>query len=631
MMKTNLFLIFYPIIFFFFPILQLEAQSDIVGFESGQWQMVNAEVVEHLGRQSMTGAAFLKDVEFGDGIIEVDIAVSGARSYPGIIFHNRNDGNFEHFYIRPHRAGLYPDALQYAPSFNGIGSWQLYNGEGYTAPVSLPENEWFHVKMDIAGKQARVYLGGSGNPALVIEHLQHGITQGTIGLDGPRDGSAYFSNFSYTSGMDPGFDPPSRTEPLLGFFTDWELSSPFKMGQLDLESYPADEFLNKLDWQSVSGDHTGLVNIGKYHGRSGNEPDCVIARTTIKSNTEEVKQFLLGYSDLIAVYLNRELYFIGNSAYQSRDPSFLGIIGLNDVLYMPVRKGENELLLIIAEAFGGWGFTVRNGRAIYLHESIKPVWKTQKTFQIPESVLFDPERNVLYITNYDQYNQGNPLISQYISKVNLDGEVEQLHWVEGLNNPLGMTIFKDRLFVAERGSVAEIDLETGTLLKHHEIPGSLFLNDIAADLSGNLYLSDSRKNVIWKFDGRQAQEWLSGDEISGPNVLYIYNGNLIIGNSGDGRLKKADLKTGSIQVIAELGEGFLDGIRTDKHGNYLVSHWRGRIYRVTPEGEVTLLMDTTVPGYYSADFEYIPEKDLLIIPTFFENRVMAYRLTESLK
>ena len=56
------------------------------GFESENWTKLDARVVEHLGRTSLEGSAILADVAFSDGVIEVDIAVSGARSYPGIIF-----------------------------------------------------------------------------------------------------------------------------------------------------------------------------------------------------------------------------------------------------------------------------------------------------------------------------------------------------------------------------------------------------------------------------------------------------------------------------------------------------------------------------------------------------------------
>ncbi len=79
-------------------------------------------------------------------------------------------------------AGLYPDALHYAPVFNGVTCWQLYHGPGFTAPATIPADRWFHVKMDIRGTQAQVFLDGANTPALVIHDLKHGAVKGSVGV-----------------------------------------------------------------------------------------------------------------------------------------------------------------------------------------------------------------------------------------------------------------------------------------------------------------------------------------------------------------------------------------------------------------------------------------------------------------
>ena len=61
----------------------------------------------------------------------------------------------ERLYIRPHRAGLYADAVQYTPVFNGLAGWQLYNGDGFTNSVLFPLNEWVLVRIEVAGRQGR--------------------------------------------------------------------------------------------------------------------------------------------------------------------------------------------------------------------------------------------------------------------------------------------------------------------------------------------------------------------------------------------------------------------------------------------------------------------------------------------
>jgi hypothetical protein len=60
------------------------------------------------------------------------------------------------------------------------------------------------------------------------------------------------------------------------------------------------------------------------------------------------------------VFLNGRILYRGRSAQNFRDPGFLGIVNPeNDVLYLPLRKGHNELVLAVSELGGGWGFICR--------------------------------------------------------------------------------------------------------------------------------------------------------------------------------------------------------------------------------------------------------------------------------
>ncbi|MCD4747081.1 MAG: SMP-30/gluconolactonase/LRE family protein [Bacteroidales bacterium] len=602
----------------------VHAQNDIIPFNSDNWQIFSGKLEEHLGRQSLSGSAMLKDVEFEDGIIEFDIAVTGQRSYPGIRFRAQSRANAENIYIRPHIIGVSQDALQYTPIFNNEACWQLYNGDGFTTGIDMPENEWVHVKIEVSGSQARVYIGNTKNPTLKIEYLKHGKSKGGIALISPANGSAHFSNFKINSTAKLNFNPPLKEETPPGMITDWEISQPFKYSKIDLEKNPIQQGLTDIKWQKVNCEESGLVNISRNIQRRGREPDFIFARTFLESDKTEIKELKFGYSDYIVIFLNGELLFSGSSPYQGRGTAFLGIIGLYDAVMLPLKKGQNELLLIVGETFGGWGFMCQDGKAVYQDRNLKKLWETERVFTTSESVLYDPKREVLYVTNFDQFNMGNPRAQQFISKVSLDGEIEDLKWVDSLNNPLGITIHNDRLFVTERKAIAEIDLDKGEVIKRYPIPGSVFLNDIAIDDSGKIYITDSRKNVIWRYSDGAAEEWLTGDEVIDPNVLYVQGDILFFGNSGDQSLKSVNLLDKSIKTIAKFETGFIDGFRIDNNGNYLVSLWRGKLFRVTPQGEVTKILDTTTPGYYSADFEYIKEKKMLIIPTFFGNTLTAY-------
>jgi hypothetical protein len=73
-----------------------------------------------------------------------------------------------------------------------------------------------------------------------------------------------------------------------------------------------------------------------------------------------VKRLYIGYSDEVSVFLNGKILFRGRSAQNFRDPGFLGIVNPeNDTVYLPLKKGSNELMLAVSELGGGWGFICR--------------------------------------------------------------------------------------------------------------------------------------------------------------------------------------------------------------------------------------------------------------------------------
>ncbi|MFO7732540.1 MAG: methyltransferase domain-containing protein [Candidatus Aminicenantes bacterium] len=610
----------------------LPSAGQTVDFGSERWTVTAGRVQEHLGRQAFQGTAFLNDVPFGDGTIEVDVAVASdrARSYPGILFRIAPGQNWERFYIRPHRQILYADTLQYVPAYNGVDSWQLYSGPGFTAGAAIPVNSWFRVRIEVSGDQARVFIGDSAEPALRIPRLSHGRSVGALGVMGPVDGSAFFSRFSFRQADLPAFDdmPPPDVAP--GAIVDWQVSKAFRAGRIELDRTPEEQGLDDPGWRTVKAEAGGLVDIGRLYPRSG-EPDAVFARTVLTAETEEARKVDIGYSDIVSVFLNGRLLFEANSQYQGRDSSFLGVAGYFDSLLLPLKKGENELLLAVAEVSGGWGFKVRDGLAAFVLEGLKKAWETPKTFSVPESVAYDEARKCLYVSNYDGYRPSPPGEGrQSISKVGLDGTVVAVDWVTGLRNPTGLCVVGDRLWAVERGGLAEIDIPGAKVLGRVPLPGSVMPNDVAAAADGALYVTDSAKSAIYRVAGGKAEEWLSGPGIGRPNGIAVRDGKLIVGTSVDGCLKSVDLATRSIGVIARLGAGIIDGIQALPMNRYLVSHNEGRLYLVrdyTPiEGTVSKVLDLTVPGRNIADFFYVQDgrNSLIVFPTFVDGRLEAY-------
>lgn len=599
------------------------AQPDQVDFTSENWILDNAKVTDYMGRKCLEGSAFLKDVSFQNGVIEVDVAVTGARSYPGIVFRRQNENEYERVYIRPHLTPSFQNVVQYVASFNGIDSWQLYNGPGMTASASFPKNEWFHLKIEVKDKQAKVYINNSPGPSLVITDLAHGISAGSVGLNGPVDGTAYFSNFSCREDNTLTFaEPPVKDYPL-GMIKEWEISQEYKMIDINSEQLPESQGIKDLKWRKIISLPSGLVDISRYYGRQGALPDCIWAKTTIASERDQKKQFAFGYSDLIYIFLNGELLFTGNSAYQSRDASFQGIVGLNDYINLPLKKGNNELLINVAESFGGWGFLFQDVNSVYEDQSLKKLWELPRKLRNPESVVYDPKRDVLYVSNY--FNEGK----EFISKINLKGEIVELEWVKGIFQPTGMCLCNDKLYVVGRAALVEVDPETGIISNRFKFVKPGFPNDVTCDENGNLYITDSQKKTIYRLSDGRMEDWLQSDEILNPNGILAGKEKLLVGVSGDGSIKTIDLATKKISTLVTIGGGsVMDGLRSDGKGNWLISDFNGRVFRITPDGKSTLLLNLKSPQKFCADFEYIPEKKLLIIPTLQENNLMVYEIVK---
>ncbi len=260
--------------------------------------------------------------------------------------------------------------------------------------------------------------------------------------------------------------------------------------------------------------------------------------------------------------------------------------------------------------------------------TLTKAWSTDPVLEVPECALFNPAENLLYISNVsgapaEKNNKG------FISKVDLDGQIVKLRWATGLNAPKGMAIYGNSLYVADIDILVQIDLSTGEIVKRYPAEGAVFLNDVAADTEGNIYVGDSsaENGRIYRLSKGLLDNWLTSPEIERPNGLHMQDGNLLAGDGGNGKLNSIDLKTRKITKVAQTDSG-IDGIKPDGKGNYFTSNWKSRTTLITAEGKTIVLMDTAAEEMNAADFEYLADRKLLVIPTFFDNRLIAYKVGE---
>lgn len=362
-------------------VVSLEAQPEAVptlavAAESARWDLQGkASVAEYLGRKALFldgGAAVLKDFAIRDGVVDVDVATPAARGFFGIQFRIAG-GDAEWVYLRQHKSGS-PEALQYTPVLKTGLNWQLYNGPGFTGAVAIPKDAWFHLRLELVGAQARLYVEDMSRPVLVMDDLKSGVQKGELAL-AVLTGATYFSNFEVRTTPDAPWErrPPQTPS---GTLTRWSLSPALDALARNLERPLSAAEAEAMPWQDVEAEAPGVVVLNRFrdapHPRVSFATDfskrldpqpgmkVVYARTTLESDRDQVKRLSIGYSDDVSVFLNGRILYRGRSAQNFRDPAFLGIVNPeNDTVYLPLNKGRNELVLAVSELGGGWGFICR--------------------------------------------------------------------------------------------------------------------------------------------------------------------------------------------------------------------------------------------------------------------------------
>ncbi len=248
-------------------------------------------------------------------------------------------------------------------------------------------------------------------------------------------------------------------------------------------------------------------------------------------------------------------------------------------------------------------------------------WESDTTLTTCESVLYDKANDVLYVANIAGKPDSVDGVG-FIAKLGLDGKVVDAQWVKGLNAPKGMGISNGKLYVADITNLVEIDIATGTVSNSYPVEGAVFLNDVTVDGAGKVYVSDSNAGNVSVLENGVVSSFLTGQD--GPNGLLSDGDTFLVAHWNAKTLNTVDASK-QVTMKADSIEN-PDGIEAVGDGGYLVSSWNGKVTYVAADGKTTLLLDTTGEGVSAADIEYIQEKKLLLVPTFFKNKVVAYEL-----
>jgi hypothetical protein len=280
--------------------------------------------------------------------------------------------------------------------------------------------------------------------------------------------------------------------------------------------------------------------------------------------------------------------------------------------------------ILIGLFFGSFIFSMMTAQAQKSEPraTLKKLWESPDLLTTCESVCYDISEKVLFASCIN----GNPTdkdANGFISKLSLTGEIMTLNWITGLDAPKGMGIFLRKLYVADIDQIVEIDIDKGAIIKKYPVQDAKFLNDIAIDPDGNVYISDMATGKVHRLFKGVVETWLEDKNIVNPNGLFYEEGEILIGTkNGIFSTKIEDKRTW--QIVKDTAG--IDGLEGDGKGNYLISDWMGKIQLVNPNREPVILINTSDQKINAADIEYIQATKTLLVPTFSDNRVMAYEL-----
>ena len=254
-------------------------------------------------------------------------------------------------------------------------------------------------------------------------------------------------------------------------------------------------------------------------------------------------------------------------------------------------------------------------------------------FVAPEAVRYDPDQDIYFVGNWGTGSASATDNNGYISRMKPDGQIENMRFIAGgtnsvvLHAPRGMFIVGDTLWVADADAVRGFHRRTGAKLANVDFSGldRGFLNDVAADATGTVYVTDTGRNKLYRVTGGPTLV-VADSMLGGPNGITwdAANNRFIIVPYGGAHAIRAWVPgTTTMTDVGTSSGAKFDGVEVLPGGRVLVASQADTSLHLFSAGSGHTIIHTIGPP---ADIAVDTKRNRVAVPVVALNHVEIYEL-----
>lgn len=257
----------------------------------------------------------------------------------------------------------------------------------------------------------------------------------------------------------------------------------------------------------------------------------------------------------------------------------------------------------------------------------------------PQSILYDEKRLRFYVSRLGAQAENS---KGSIALLSRDGSIINSEWISGLDQPRGMAMVDQYLYVADGKSLLKIDVETAKVSKRYERPSAFYLYDVSATNKGDIFITDPLSNTILLLSkDEELKVWLEDKSLEGPNSVIADKGKLYISSIGlnranssqeSGKIYKIDQSTKEIEPFTkQKALKKIASLALDEKGSvYAATVGAPNLLRLSAkDGE--LLENINVQEIFNlkdeqglADFIYFPQSKEFWVPVKNNGHILVF-------